>query len=142
MSQFRILSVFNIVRSPKCPWCLNGKAMLPVSSPCDPAVKAVGAHIVPGTRHVQIHSSCTLRIRYARILTENRRENRGRWHDKDRTDIFHTSQTGRRYASHFGFEVDTEARSLVASVGPPLPIRALNTEVPSWRVSELTSVYF
>lgn len=141
VSQFRILSVFNIVKSPKCPWCLDGKSMLPVSFPCNPAVKAVSAHIVPGTRHVHIDSSCTLRINYARKLTDNGRELRGRWHDGDWADIFHTFQIGRRLTSHFGFEVDTEARS-VAAVGPPLLISALNAKVPKSRVSELTGVSF
>lgn len=83
--------------------------MLPVSSPCDPAVKAVGAHIVPGTRHVHIDSSCTLRIHYARKLTGNKRGGRGRWHDEDRADMFHTSQIGRRRTSHFGFKVDSKS---------------------------------
>lgn len=81
--------------------------MLPMRSPCDPAVKTVGAHIVPGTSHVHIRGSFTLRIR---TLTENRREKRGRRHGEDRTDIFHTAQLGRRHTSHFG--VDTEASSV------------------------------
>lgn len=102
--------------------------MLPVNSPCDPAaVKAVGAHIVPGIRHVPINSSCTLRIHQTRTLTENGREERGRLNDEDRADTIHTSQIGRRYTSHLGFEVDTEARS-VAGEDPPLPIRALERE--------------
>lgn len=111
---------------------------MPVNSPREPAaVKAVGAHIVPGVRHVRINSSGTLMIHQTRTLTENGGKERGRLNDKDRADTIHTSQIGRRYTGHLGgCEVDTEARS-VAGEDPPLPTRAREREATElWRLNE------